>query len=105
SSSWSWCSSRAPPRPSIATPGTGDGTAGPLAGTGSAADLHVVEDAEGVGDEDDGGVVGRDQVGHDPLVIDSAQPDAEAGLGLVGEPGLAQADDPLVPQAGAHRED
>ena len=50
------------PRPALATFGHGGGY-----WAGSAAELHVLQHAERVRDQDGGGVVGRDQVGRIPL--------------------------------------
>ena len=94
-----------------APPGTGDGVQGCHrsswscgSGPGS-GDVDVLQDADGVRDEDRGRVVGGDQVPDDRLVADAHEADVQAGLVLVRDAGLVQADDALAVLAGAHRED
>src|SRR5947208_3978833 len=71
----------------------------------SASDLDVLEDAQGVGNEDRGRVVRADQVVADRLLVDVHLPDVEPRLVLVGKPRLVQADHPFVLLARAEYED
>src|SRR6266516_7984040 len=77
----------------------------PAPAPASAAELDVLQDAEGVGDQHGGRVVGADQVGHDRLVVDAHEPDRQARLVLVGNAGLVQAYHALVLLAGPHDQD
>jgi hypothetical protein len=54
----------------------------------SAPGFNVFEDTECVGDEDGYGVVGADEVGDDPFLVDAHESDVEAGLVFVGDTGL-----------------
>src|SRR5579859_4529997 len=83
-------------------PGWGGRLGGLVAGAG---DFHVLQHAEGVGDEDRAGVVGADQVGDDRFLVDAHEADVQARFVLVGDAGLVQADDALVVLAGAQDQD
>src|SRR3954452_22239839 len=71
----------------------------------SVSDLDVLENAEGVGDQDGRGVVGADEVLDDGLVVDAHETHRQAGLVLVGDPRLVQADHALLLFAEPHDED
>ncbi len=88
-----------------ASPAAGRPPPEPRRGHLPAADLHVLQHAEGVGDQNGGGVVGAHQVGDDRLLVDAHEADRKARLDLVGEAGLVQADDALLVLAGPHADD
>src|SRR5437879_6209274 len=62
----------------------------------SVSDLDVLQDAQGVGDEDGDRVVGADEVGDDRLLADAHEPHREAGLVLVRDARLVEPHHPLV---------
>src|SRR5438105_8620964 len=71
----------------------------------SMTDLDVLEDAQGVRDEDGNRVVGTDEVGDDRLLADAHESHRQAGLVLVRDARLVQPHDPLVVLPGAHHDD